>query len=251
MREGPTETFPRTWPELMEELAYVNAGRSERMSFSYIFRGVSDAAYELKPSIGRTELYRNHPEDAEERLLQEFQYRFAAEIDARSYDQWELLALAQHVGVPTRLLDWSTSPLIALFFALCAEKDTDRAVYCFSLSKQGNEISKDERQNSSPFKVGKVVRFSPPLSFARLRNQRGVFTAQPDPGGALPLKKGKKIVIRHKLVPRFRNILFQCGIDYAYIYPDEEGIGQQLKWHASENVGLGLPGRRNLARPGE
>ena len=242
------EATPRSWSQLMEELAYVRPGskgaRPERMSYSYIFRGVSDVAHQLQPSIGRTELYRTHPADAEESLLQEFQYRFAAQIDGRAYDQWELLAFAQHVGVPTRLLDWSTSPLIALFFALSADTEADRAVYCVSLSKKNNEISKEERAGSSPFKVKRVVRFSPPLSFARLRNQRGVFTAQPDPSGVLPLERIKKVIIKRQHVPRFRNILFQFGIDYAYIYPDEEGIGQQLKWHAKENVGLGLPGWR-------
>jgi hypothetical protein len=234
-------SFPKTWPQLISELTFVGEGERERMGFSYIFRGVSDASHELVPSIGRTDVFKAHPQDAEERILEEFRYRFAAEIDSRPYDDWELLAFAQHVGVPTRLLDWSTSPLIALFFALCAEKDTDRAVYCVSLSKHGNEISRLERQNSSPFKVQQVKRFSPPLSFRRLRNQRGVFTVQPDPLNELPLKYAKKITIKKGLVPAFRNILFQFGIDYAYIYPDEEGIGQQLKWHASSNIGLGLP----------
>ena len=231
---------PTSWSELINELTVVNSS-GERMGYSYIFRGVSDVSYDLVPSIARTEVFRKHPKDAEERILQEFRYRFAAEIDNRPYDEWELLAFAQHVGVPTRLLDWSTSPLIALFFALCEETDTDRAVYCVSLTKHGNEISKSDRQGSSPFRVKKVWRFSPPLSFARLRNQRGVFTIQPDPVGKFPRQITKKIVIKNGLVSSFRNILFQFGIDYGYIYPDEEGIGQQLKWHAKNNIGLGLP----------
>ena len=68
----------------------------------------------------------------------------------------------------------------------------------------------------------------------------GVFTVQPDPDEDLPLDIAKKIIIDKKRVRMFRSILFQCGMDYAYIYPDEEGIGQQLKCHAKSNVGLGL-----------
>jgi hypothetical protein len=64
----------------------------------------------------------------------------------------------------------------------------------------------------------------------------GVFTVQPDPDEDLPLDIAKKIIIDKKRVRMFRSILFQCGMDYAYIYPDEEGIGQQLKCYAKSNA---------------
>lgn len=242
MTEVLSETEPQTWSDLISDLTYLD-GDGERMGVSYIFRGVSDTAHLLVPSIGRLDTFKEHRTELETRLLDEFQYRFAGEIDSRPYDEWERMAFAQHVGVPTRLLDWSTSPLVALFFALSAESETDRAVYCISLSKHNNEVSKEHREKSSPFKVRKVKRFSPPLSFERLRLQRGVFTIQPNPDQPFPLQVAKRIIIRRDLVVGFRNILFQFGIDFAYIYPDEEGIGQQLRWHAKWNIGLGLPGR--------
>jgi hypothetical protein len=239
------ETEPKSWGELITELTYVKPG-GDRLSYSYIFRGVSDSEHKLVPSLGRTEIYKNSSEAdrqvLEARTFEEFRYRFAAEMPGDRYDFWELLAVAQHVGVPTRLLDWSTSPLVGLFFALSSQTDRDRAVYCLTFSKHNNnnEVSKEERLKDSPFAATRVRRFSPPLAFPRLRNQRGVFTIQPNPTIELPLKHGKKIIINKSYVDGFRRILFQYGIDFAYIYPDEEGIGQQLKWHLNSVTGLGV-----------
>lgn len=83
-----------------------------------IYRGQSDSAWELVPSIYRPDAvgldHPHHLRDWKRRAS-----RFASVIPR---DDIEWLVLAQHYGLATPLLDWTTSPLVALFFA-CDEQD--------------------------------------------------------------------------------------------------------------------------------
>lgn len=203
---------------------------------SWIFRGVSSPSHYLIPSIGRESQFGPYKRAQEERLFGVFKDRVIA-IELRSdFDDWQWLAYAQHVGVPTRLLDWSTSPLIAAFFALSEDKDTDRVIYCAKYSTYIHEV---DRLDLSPFENNSVGRFSPPLAFERLRWQRGVFTIHPDPTKPFYHSSMKTFLIKNELVKEFRKKLFKFGIDYWHIYPDAHGLGQQIKWQYANKIGLG------------
>ena len=66
----------------------------------------------------------------EEHIRAQFHPLFAAAFDGAPINEWELLVLARHYGIPTRLLDWSYSPLIAARFATVNGKhDSDRVVW--------------------------------------------------------------------------------------------------------------------------
>src|SRR6266567_9078048 len=82
---------------------------------AWIFRGVSAPDHYPVPSIGREKQYGPYKRAQEERLFRAFKDRVVAIAPTGVFDDWQWLAYAQHVGVPTRLLDWSTSPLIAAF----------------------------------------------------------------------------------------------------------------------------------------
>ena len=78
------------------------------------YRGVNDATWKLSPGAVRVGV-----EDREESLLEDFLVSCGPRGGTLpGTDPWELYALAQHYGLRTRLLDWTKSPLVALFFAL-------------------------------------------------------------------------------------------------------------------------------------
>src|SRR6516164_8345766 len=97
----------------------VNRGRNQ-----WVFRGVSDSSFELRTSLER-ELERNpywkdKPLEAERIIVKEFkrQAHLYTQGVPGPNDDVDWLALMRHHGAPTRILDWTKSPYIALFFAL-------------------------------------------------------------------------------------------------------------------------------------
>lgn len=104
---------PRNWLELQEALfgepLPVPGGVYHS---SLIHRGMKDADWRLQSSIERLNLF-----NRERDLLRNFQ-KYARDVTVERTRPWDWLAIAQHHGLPTRLLDWTYSPLVALHFAI-------------------------------------------------------------------------------------------------------------------------------------
>ena len=77
------------------------------------YRGLTKSSYKLVPSLGRPPFNLEH----ERGLLNIFKQNAIQFLDQRPQSEWEWLFLARHHNVPTRLLDWTESPLIGLYFA--------------------------------------------------------------------------------------------------------------------------------------
>ncbi|MBH1941781.1 FRG domain-containing protein [Mobilitalea sibirica] len=102
-----------TYTELQEELfldSYDDKIKRHRPTFLY--RGISDSKHDLKHSLHRTV---NDRLDLESGLIRNFQ-KYASTQLKNEYGFWDVLSIAQHHGLPTRLLDWTFSPYVALHF---------------------------------------------------------------------------------------------------------------------------------------
>lgn len=91
------------------------------------WRGQSSATYSLIPGVYRTDRGTRAEQNLSLRFRQYAQTRHDYSPPQDDYCSW--LFLAQHYGLPTRLLDWSESPLVALFFAANANPSLDASLF--------------------------------------------------------------------------------------------------------------------------
>ncbi len=140
---------------------------------------------------------------------------------------WEWLAIAQHHGLPTRLLDWTLNAAAALFFAVENPNDNkDSGVWCY------HHTGMIRFQDESPFELTNVVVYEPPHIAARLTAQRGCFTAHPDDFPDRNEKwLGDMVEIRVPADSRvtIRRELRTLGIDRAALFPNLDGIAASIR----------------------
>jgi len=134
---------------------------------------------------------------------------------------WEVLALGQHHGLPTRLLDWTRNPLVALFFACKGNPHRNGAVY-LSTGPKSIDIEKEK----NPFKVEGSYLWEPFHLNEQIAAQSGVFTLSDDPSSPMLDKVFFKIVVKSKIKDELLSQLSKYGIHEASLFPGLEGVAR-------------------------
>jgi hypothetical protein len=205
----------RSWIEFQQHIEPYLDG-------NYLFRGVTSVRHTLIPSVGRQRDGYNYSVNIEKALFDQFKREALPFLAARPQNDWEWLALAQHYGVPTRLLDWSESPSVSLFFAVWGNDDEDAGLY---IIRRPNEVKALKRH---PFDVADVLFFYPGYVTPRLVSQRGLFTVHPDPEAPYASREMQQIVIGKECKADFRRKLDSSGTHHAAIFADLDGLSRRL-----------------------
>ncbi len=207
-----------------------------------LFRGQGQA-HSLLPKIARPEIHSRTPTktpvEIEKSIFDQFRRESVEYLPQHVEREDELLALAQHYGLPTRLLDWTRNPLAALWFCVRHPPRGGRDGVVWILNQDNVETTPpdDERK---VFAHQHTTVFTPPLVVRRMTAQSALFTLHaysPATGNFVALEDDavfKPHLDRiHVPARRFSELRFQldrCGMNAASMFPDLEGLCEHIQW---------------------
>lgn len=194
-------------------------------NYEWVFRGQSNRNWQLLPKAGRHEFV-----DYNDLEMFRGWCRRASAYSKLPENEWDRLAISQHHGFATRLLDWSFNPLVASYFAVAGSRNEDGIIYCFK-HKRGTEINPD---SDSLGEINKVSFFRPSSSVNRIVGQWGVFTYHPSPNIDLSKEIDSKMLGKIVIPADSKEeILFDLnfyGFNESTLFPDLDGLSRFLNW---------------------
>jgi hypothetical protein len=248
-----------SWLDIVDEL-YQGSWNPQLQRFRspFAFRGASSAQHTLASSLVRLADGRADVRRLELALLRNFRKYAHAEV-ARQDSIWNWLALAQHRGLPTRLLDWTYSPLVALHFATDdpGTFDRDGVVWCVDFVAANKRLPPRlrrilDQEASDTFTVEMLSEFGtlrefdalrrepfvvfmePPAVDRRILNQLALFSLMSSPTGHLDewLKRHpklcRKVRIPAELKWEIRDKLDQANVNERVLFPGLDGLSRWL-----------------------
>lgn len=207
-----------------------------------IFRGHRQD-WPLLPVIARDRPFKYRSGDAEE-IIRSFMRQARPWVDAATWNEWDWIVTARHHGVPTRLLDFTTNPLAALWFAV-EESDSETRPCVVWAARYGERDAVEFGGSRGPFTRGDSTPcvYLPNHVTPRIVAQESVFVLIPpeyDGSGEtttyVPLNRRtsetltfEKAVIEARFRVDLRNAVERCGIHYASMYPGLDGTAKAIE----------------------
>jgi|SRR5436853_4105413 FRG domain-containing protein len=260
------EVHVTTWIDLQSKL-FDGSWQPDLRRFRspFAFRGLSDAAAAPETTLMRLG---GDYQRRERSLLRNFRKYAHRDSSVRPDSNWKWIALAQHHGLPTRLLDWSFSPYVALHFATVDARQWHRAaaLWCVDcvrlkrylpaglqrlLKKEDSDVLTDEmldraapsleafeRMSRRPF----VAFFEPPSLDDRIVNQAALFSITSRVNMSLSdwlshhPELFRKIIIPAHLKREIRDKLDQANINERMLFPGLDGLSQWLTRYYSPGI---------------
>ncbi len=255
-------TTPEELMPLLSEQEYrPELGRNRS---SYLYRGMPDTSYKMVTSL--TRCCKGLQKRLEPAILNNFA-KYAVREDATvTQSVWFQMITGQHNGLPTRLLDWSHSALVALHFAMTEDnlEDMDAhdcMVWRIDMNEQINHLPEKYRlaigrQQTTLFSVNMLSRLAgsleeydedmgdhsmvivePPSTNNRIIMQYSFFSVIPT--GMTDIEKflndytnnTVKYVIDRNLRWRVRDMLDSLNISERLLYPGLEGLSKWIARH--------------------
>lgn len=199
----------------------------------WVFRGHSKAEYSLQPYVGRAPCTSENRGKFEKSLFNMFCREAREYLDPCPSSDWEWLAVAQHHGLPTRLLDWSDNPLVALYFAVQHHDRCDGQFFALHMPTQASR----ETLEKSPFEIESPVKYRPSIVTPRIRAQEGLFVVCSDIGislrDTLKPERWKVKTIKADQKKEIRYSLFRLGLHASSLFPGIDGLSERLAWQHS------------------
>ncbi|MFZ3290408.1 MAG: FRG domain-containing protein [Telluria sp.] len=260
----PTEIRPTTFSDFIAQVESIKSAAAGPLWF----RGSGKASYKLTPSLYRHGTKKTIEEIAklERHTMIWFRQRSIPFTSKSLSDDWDALFYMQHYRAPTRLLDWSESPFVALYFSLMSAAFThtktglsfkdDAAVWVLEPISWNRHALNHQSYDGEILvtKDTELKGYQPAESFAKMNNhavamfgahnsprivaQRGVFTifgqnvASMDDAfdtAGFPATCLIKILIDKTLIYNMRQSLLSYGITESAIYPDLEGLSLEMR----------------------